>query len=74
MVHCTCGRFKAKVRAPWDAFGKEDLRGRKWGVPDVVYQRWETVALFVGGHGPVVNGRKRLDTVGNDRTSGNGRK
>eukprot|EP00969_Alexandrium_andersonii_P311611 13769282-Alexandrium_andersonii.AAC.1 len=48
MVHCTCGRFKGKVRAPWDSFTKEDLRGRKWGVPDVVYQRWETVAVFVG--------------------------
>ena len=64
MIQCPCGRFKPKVRSPWDSFGKQDLRGRKWGLPDVVYQRWETVTLFVGVHGLVGNGGKRLEPVG----------
>ena len=81
MLPCPCGRFKPKLKIPWQNFGKEDFRGCKWGLPDVVYQRWETVTLFVGVHGLVGNGGKRLGPVrsGAERwetvaTVGNGRK
>eukprot|EP00969_Alexandrium_andersonii_P026987 1176823-Alexandrium_andersonii.AAC.1 len=43
----------------------QHLRGRKWSLPDVVYQRWETVGNGWKGQETAGNGGKLWETVGN---------